>query len=427
MSTPLNRRQFVKQTAALGAIAAIAAPNLLLGQAKGANARVRVGIIGLGRGRQHIAGYLGVPNVEIAYLCDVDGTRLATAAKELTKYQSTPPKTVTDFRQILDDPEIDAMSIAMPNFWHTPAAILSMKAGKHVYVEKPGSHNAHEGELLVAAARRYNRNVQMGNQRRSSPALIEAVTKLREGAIGKIYSARSYYTNGRLSINKSKHIAPPANLNYELWQGPTPERAYADNLVPYNWHWVWHYGGGEMANNGPHMLDAVRWGLGVDYPKSVVFNGGRYHYDDDQETPDTGVAVFDFGTCSGSLEISSCHLRKPEVQPLAAFYGEGGVLSMTSGGYSIFDNKGEETFKNPAKLSDIPHFTNFINSIRIGERLNSEIEEGQKSSLLCHLANIAYRSGKAIQFDGKTRKIINNEGTEKLWTREYRLGWEPVV
>jgi predicted dehydrogenase len=427
MSSPLNRRQFVKQTAALSALAAIATPNLLLGQAKGANARVRVGIVGLGRGRAHIAGYLGVPNVEIAYLCDVDGTRLAKAAADLEKVQSVKPKAVTDFRQILDDPEIDAMSIAMPNFWHTPAAILSMKAGKHVYVEKPGSHNAREGELIVAAARKYNRNVQMGNQRRSYPAMIEAIAKLREGAIGKIYNSRSYYTNGRLSINKSKHLAPPPALNYELWQGPTPERAYADNLVPYNWHWVWHYGGGEMANNGPHMLDIVRWGLGVDHPKSVVFNGGRYHYDDDQETPDTGVAVYDFGTCGATLEISSCHLRKPEVQPFAAFYGEGGVLSMTSAGYSIYDNKGVETFKNPGKASDIPHFTNFINSIRIGERLNSEIEEAQKSSLLCHLANIAYRSGKVIQFDQQKKKIINSEGTEKLWTREYRPGWEPVV
>lgn len=427
MSSALTRRQFVKQSAALGAVAAVAAPNLLLGQAKGANARVRVGVMGLGRGRAHIAGYLGVPNVEIAYVCDVDETRLAKAAADLEKVQSVKPKAVTDFRQILDDPEIDALSIAAPNFWHTPAAIMGCKAGKHVYVEKPGSQTGHEAELIVAAARKYNRNVQMGNQRRSSPALIEAVAKLREGAIGKIYSARSYYTNGRLTIKKGQPAQPPKELNYTLWQGPTPERPYQENLVPYNWHWVWHYGGGEMANNGPHMLDVVRWGLGVDHPKSVVFNGGRYHFDDDQETPDTGVAVYDFGHCGATLEISSCHLRKPEVQPFAAFYGEGGVLSMTSGGYSIYDNKGVETFKNPAKLTDVPHFTNFINSIRLGERLNSEIEEAQKSSLLCHLANIAYRSGKVIQFDQQKKKIINAEGTEKFWTREYRPGWEPKV
>lgn len=424
-STPLNRRQFVKQTAALGAIAAVAAPNLLLGQAKGANSRVRVGIMGLGRGRAHVAGYLKVPNVEIAYLCDVDSVRLNAVGKDLEKFQSTKAKLISDFRQILDDPEIDAISIAAPNFWHTPAAIMGCKAGKHVYVEKPGSHNAHEAQLIVAAARKYNRNVQMGNQRRSSPSLIEAVSKLRDGVIGKIYSARSYYTNGRLSIKKGMPEQPPETLMYDRWQGPTPERPYQSNLVPYNWHWVWHYGGGEMANNGPHMLDAVRWGLGVDHAKSVVFNGGRYHFDDDQETPDTGVAVFDFGGSAGTLEISSCHLRKPEVQPFAAFYGEGGMLSMTSGGYAIYDNKGKETFNDPSKLSDIPHFTNFVNSIRIGERLNSEIEEGQKSSMLCHLANIAYRSGKMIQFDGK--KITNPEGTEKFWRREYRPGWEPTV
>lgn len=425
MSSTLNRRQFVKQSAALGAVAAVAMPNLLLGQAKGANARVRVGVMGLGRGRAHIAGYLGVPNVEVAYVCDVDETRLAKAAADLEKVQSVKPKAVTDFRQILDDPDIDALSIAAPNFWHTPAAIMGCKAGKHVYVEKPGSHNAHEAQLIVAAARKYNRNVQMGNQRRSYPAMIEAIAKLREGAIGKIYNSRSYYTNGRLSIKKGTPSAPPPGLNYELWQGPTPERPYQENLVPYNWHWVWHYGGGEMANNGPHMLDIVRWGLGVDHPKSVVFNGGRYHYDDDQETPDTGVAVYDFGHCAATLEISSCHLRKPEEIPFCAFYGEGGMMSMSSAGYTIFDNKGKETFKNPGKGSDIPHFTNFINSIRLGERLNSEIEEAQKSSMLCHLANIAYRSGKVVQFDGK--KITNAEGTEKLWSREYRPGWEPKV
>lgn len=424
-SSNINRRQFVKQSAALGAIAAIAAPNLLLGQAKGANSRVRVGIMGLGRGRAHVAGYLQVPNVEIAYLCDVDSVRLNAVAKDLEKYQSSKAKLTNNFHDILNDPEIDAISIAAPNFWHTPAAIMACKAGKHVYVEKPGSHNANESQLIVAAARKYNRNVQMGNQRRSSPALIEAVAKLREGVIGKIYCARSYYTNGRLSIKKGTPTKPPETLDYTMWQGPTPERPYQENLVPYNWHWVWHYGGGEVANNGPHMLDAVRWGLGVDHCKSVAFNGGRYHFEDDQETPDTGVAVFDFGHCAGQLEISSCHLRKPEVQPFAAFYGEGGVLSMTSGGYSIYDNKGVETFKNPAKLSDVPHFTNFINSIRIGERLNSEIEEGQKSTMLCHLANIAYRSGKVVQFDGK--KITNPDGTEKFWRREYRPGWEPTV
>ncbi|MCD6050843.1 MAG: ydgJ 3 [Verrucomicrobia bacterium] len=424
-SSSLNRRQFVKQTAALGAIASVAAPNLLLGQAKGANARVRVGIMGLGRGRAHVAGYLAVPNVEIAYLCDVDSAKLATVAKDLEKFQSAKPKTVTDFREILNDPEIDAISIAAPNYWHTPAAILACKAGKHVYVEKPGSHNAHEAQLIVAAARKYNRNVQMGNQRRSYPAMIEAIAKLREGAIGKIYNSRSYYTNARSDIKKGIPEKPPETLNYELWQGPTPDRPYQKNLVPYGWHWVWHYGGGEMANNGPHMLDIVRWGLGVDHPKSVVFNGGRYHFDDDQETPDTGVAVYDFGHCGATLEISSCHARKPTPPPFCEFYGDGGMMTVSSNGYTIFDNAGKEVAKNPGKGSDVPHFTNFINSIRLGERLNSEIEEAQKSSMLCHLANIAYRSGKVIQFDGK--KITNPEGTEKLWRREYRPGWEPTV
>jgi len=428
MNTPIPRRTFVKQSAAAGA--GLLAFNILP-SVYGQNAptkKVVVGVVALGRGRAHLSGYLAVPNVEIAYVCDVDQKRLAEGVKIVTAKQSREPKAVTDFRHILNDPEVDAISIAMPNYWHTPATILACQAGKHVYVEKPGSHNARESEMIVAAARKYNRLVQMGNQRRSYPYVIEGIEKLRAGELGRILYSRCWYNNSRPSIGRGKVVPVPDTLDYNLWQGPTPERPYKDNLIPYNWHWVWHYGGGELANNGPHGMDVVRWGRGVDYPKTISYVGGRYHYEDDQETPDTGTATYDFGTCGAAWDGSSCHPRANENLPFVAFYGEKGTMAMSGGNaYTILDPKGKELHKASGSASDVPHFTNFIDCIRIGGRLNSEIEEAQKSTMLCHLGNIAYRTGHTIHFDPKTKKIVNDKDAMKFWGREYRKGWEPKV
>lgn len=427
MNPPLNRRHFLKQSALVSAGAVALGRVRSLSAQNSPSKKLVVGVVGLGRGRAHIAGFLAVPNVEIGYVCDVDQKRLAEGERIVVARQSAKPKAVTDFRRILDDPQVDILSIAMPNFWHAPAAILGCKAGKHVYVEKPGSHNPREGELLVAAARKYNRLVQMGNQRRSYPASVEGIQKLREGAIGKVLYARCWYTASRPSIGKGKVAPVPEGLDYNLWQGPAPERPYKDNLIPYNWHWVWHYGGGEMANNGPHGLDIARWGLDVEYPTRVTSNGGRYHFDDDQETPDTGVSEFHFGDKGVTWECSSCHPRKPEENGFVTFYGERGLLKMTNAGYAIYDLKGNELGKNPGKATDVPHFTNFVDCIRLGGKLNSEIAEGQKSTLLCHLANIAYRTGHTVHFDPKTKKIVGDKEADKLWGREYRPGWEPKV
>jgi len=213
-----------------------------------------------------------------------------------------------------------------------------------------------------------------------------------------------------------------------LWQGPCPERPYVDNLVHYNWHWRWLYGGGELANNGVHILDLARWGLGVDYPNKVTYLGGRYAFRDDQETPDTGTAQYDFGTCGATWDHSSCHPRKGDPAPAITFYGDKGSLTMSGGNdYAVCDLEGKVVIKpgNP-RPSDVPHFQNFADAIREGKALNSPIDEGQKSTMLCHLGNIALRTGSVLEVDPKTGRILKNTAAMNLWKREYRAGWEPT-
>jgi predicted dehydrogenase len=419
-----NRRKFIKGSVAAGALSL--APGSIRAANKASN-HIRVGVIGMSRGVAHVRRFAETSGVEVAYVCDVDEKRISRGTKAL---KAGNAKGVTDFRRILEDSEVDVLSIAAPNFWHSPAAILAMEAGKHVYVEKPGSHNMAEADMIVAASRKYDRRVQMGNQRRSYPHLREAMQRLHEGVIGKVLSARTWYKNRRGSIGKGNPAKPPEGLNYELWEGPTPHKPYVDNLVHYNWHWRWHWGGGEMANNGIHSLDVARWGLGVDLPERVTYNGGRYYHDDDQETPDTGEAAFHFGDCMASWSGSSCDPRRDEDLPFCKFYGEKGSL-VTNGGndYRILDRDGKELEKKSGPGGEPAHFKNFVDAIRDKSvKLNSEIGDAQKSTKLCHLANIAYRNGGSLHCDPKAGgKLIDNPAGEKLWGREYRKGWKPKV
>ena len=427
-SNPITRRSFVKQGATLGAgLSTLGYVKSMQGQ-NAPSQKLRVGILGMGRGKGHIAGWSQVPGVEIAYVCDVDSKRLAEGVTATAKRQSNPPKGVADFRRILEDPTVDIISIALPNYWHTPASIMAIKAGKHVYVEKPGSHNAREGELIVAAARKYNRYVQMGNQRRSYPSQIEGMAKLHDGIIGKPLMSRCWYKGARASIGKGKKIAVPDHLDYNLWTGPVPEKDYLDNLAPYNWHWRWHWGGGELLNNGIHALDLSRWGLGVNYPTRVTCLGNRYHHDDDQETPDTSVAQYDFGDAGATWEGSSCHPRKNDPLPFVAFYGDGGSMHCDAvGGYQVWDFNDKVVENVKGVRSDVPHFTNLADCVRYGGHLNSEIGEAQMSTLWCHLGNIAYRTGHTLNIDPTTGKIVGDDEAQKLWGREYRKGWEPTI
>lgn len=425
----IGRREFLGQGAALAAGLTTAASYLRAGDAP--NKKLQIAVLGLSRGMAHVNACLGISDVELAYVCDVDQRRIDSALKAISGNANKPsrmPEGVKDFRKILDDKNIDAVTIATPNHWHAPLTILACQAKKHVYVEKPGSHNIHESEMMVAVAQKTERVVQMGNQRRSWAGVIEAVEKLREGAIGPVRSARCWYNNKRGTIGKGKEVAPPAELDFSLWQGPAPERPYVNNLVHYNWHWRWHWGGGELANNGIHALDLARWGLGVDCPKRVTCGGGRYHFQDDQETPDTAVATFDFGDKFATWDHSSCHQRLGENLGFVNFYGDNGMLALGGGGaYKIFDPKGKEVSKGSAPGSDRIHFENFFNAIRTGKKPSSHIEEGQKSTLLCHFGNIAFRTGRTLTIDPKTREIVNDKEATALRTREYRKGWEPKV
>jgi predicted dehydrogenase len=433
-----SRRRFLQQASAVAA--AVTATNILktpvygqnqapaAGRVVGANDRLVVAVLGLQRGRAHLSGYLGSKNVDIAYVCDVDAERLAAGQKIVAeKRAGAAPKAERDFRRILEDRNVDAISIAAPNYWQAIMTVMGCQAGKHVYVEKPGSHNAYEAEAMVAAAKKHGRLVQMGNQRRSFPVIQEAIARLRSGVIGNVRYARCWYEANRVGIGVGKPAAVPGHLDWALWQGPCPEQPYKDNLVHYNWHWHWHYGGGELANNGIHTLDLARWGLGVDYPRRVTFNGGRYHFADDQETPDSGAAVFDFGQCGASWDVSSCNPRKAETSPSVAFYGDKGSLLLSGANdYAIHDLDGKEVEKKAdGRGTDLWHFQNFVAAIREGKSLNSPISEGQKSTMLCHLGNIAFRTGHTLNVDPKTGKVLDDPAAAKLWKREYRAGWEP--
>lgn len=392
--------------------------------------KVTAAVIGLGRGMQHIDALLNLPNVELKTVCDVDETRRIRAAKTLEAKGDAVkklPEGVIDLRKVCDDPAIQAVFVATSNHWHAPATILACSAGKHVYVEKPGSHNPQEGAWMVAAAEKHKRLVQMGNQRRTWPAVREAIQKLKDGLIGDLKYARCWYNNERPTLGTGKPIDPPKTLDYEMWQGPAPRRAFKDNLVHYNWHWHWHWGNGELGNNGIHALDVARWGLGVEAPKRIAYVGGRYQHVDDQETPDTGSAQFDFGKVGISWEGSSCHARRADKLPFVAFYGTKGTLHIDGTGYKAFDPQGKSLGEETGEGGEQRHIGNFLDAIRTGAVLNSPIVEGQKSTLLCHLGNIAYRLGKTIDFDPAAGAITNAPEAAALWKREYHPDFEPKV
>ncbi|HVI43690.1 MAG TPA: Gfo/Idh/MocA family oxidoreductase [Chitinophaga sp.] len=409
----------------------------------GANERVRVAMMGVNsRGLALANSFAGLPDCEVMFVCDVDSRAAAKCIDSVTQRQHRKPEARPDFRKALEDKHLDALVVAAPDHWHAPAAILASSAGKHVYLEKPASHNPQEGEWLVAASAKYKNVIQMGNQRRSWPNVAAAINELRAGAIGRPYFAKGWYTNNRPSIGKGKEVPVPAWLDYELWQGPAPRRAFQDNLVHYNWHWFWHWGTGEALNNGTHMMDLARWGLDVDYPTSVSSIGGRYRYQDDWQTPDTQVITLDFNNNTSIVwEGRSCNGRTVEGTSVGVmFYGDNGSLVIDGNSYRVYDLQNKLTkevknetvidarnLNNPSEALDHIHIQNFLDGIRKGAILRADITSGHKSTLLCQLGNIALRSGDTLHVDPAKGHILNNNNAQQYWAREYQPGWKPVV
>lgn len=435
------RRNFIKNASV--ATAGITILNFPVFGKNAPSNKVVLAIMGVNsRGAYLASCFSQLPNVEIAYICDVEEKAIANGM-EAVKNVPRKPALVHDIRKLVEQKDFDALVVAAPDHWHTPAAILGAAHGKHVYVEKPCGHNPHEGELIVQAAGKYNRLIQMGNQRRSMPTLIQAAKEVHEGIIGTAYMGKAWYANNRKSIGFGRKIPVPSTLDFELWQGPAPRMDYVDNLVHYNWHWRWHWGTAETCNNGTHEIDCCRWFLGVDYPSKVTSAGGRYAFKDDWQTPDTQVASFEFGDNKMiSWEGRSCNLYPVEGAGRGfTIYGDKGTLVNDGGGdYKVYDadNKLVKEIKSDTKADasntvsstgnlDFFHFHNFINSIRGEATLTSPVSEGSKSVLLCHLANIAQRTGSTLYCDTTNGHILENKKAKHLWKREYEKGWEPEV
>ncbi len=435
----MNRRKFLKNTSL--ATAGVSILNFPIFGKNAPSNKVVLGIMGVNsRGAYLAECFSKLANVEIAYLCDVEDSAIANGLKPFAT-AARKPKVIKDIRELVKQKDFDALLVATPDHWHAPATLLGVSHGKHVYVEKPCGHNAYEGELLVQAMKKYPKQlIQMGNQRRSMPNLINAVKEVREGIIGNVYYGKSWYANNRKTIGVGKKIPVPATLDFDLWQGPAPRRDYKDNLVHYNWHWFWHWGTSETCNNATHELDMCRWFLNVDYPTQVTSSGGRYAFKDDWETPDTQMANFEFsGNKLITWEGRSCN-KLPVEGASRGFiiYGEkGSLVNYGNDDYKIFDadnklvkevktavhNDGTNTISATGNL-DFFHFNNFIDSIRGTATITSPIDEGHKSVLLCHLANIAQRTGITLSCNPANGHITNSKEAMKLWRREYEKGWD---
>ncbi|MCF6332832.1 MAG: Gfo/Idh/MocA family oxidoreductase [Draconibacterium sp.] len=444
-----SRRDFIKKSVAGSAV--LMAGGILPGFSAesyrriiGANGKIRASVMGVNsRGNALAQNFAFQKNCDVIHICDVDKRAIEKCVKNVRKIQEIEPLGFGDFRESLESKDIDLMVIATPDHWHAPAALLALQAGKHVYVEKPLSHNPNEGEMLVEAAAQYGKSIQMGNQRRSWPNVIEAINELKNGVIGRPYFGKGWYTNNRGSIGIGNEVAVPDWLNWDLWQGPAPRKVFKDNIVHYNWHWFWHWGTGEALNNGTHMIDLLRWGLEVDYPIKVSSNGGRYRYKDDWQTPDTQVINLDFeNDISMTWEGRSCNGKYIEGSSVGVeFYGEEGSILISGGNeYKIFDLKNNivkevkdskeidpRDAANPASNLDALHIRNLFDNILTGEKLKADIDSGFKSTLLVQLGNISQRVGHSLEINPGNGHIIGDKKAKKLWSREYEKGWEMKI
>jgi predicted dehydrogenase len=439
----ITRREFLDTLAVGAAGLAVGSTAKSYAQILGANDRVNFAVIGVrSRAYAHLSALkANKKDARIAYVCDVDTNTMKKFATDTEKEMGEAPATDQDFRHILQKKDVDAITIATPDHWHTPMAIAGLQAGKHVYVEKPCSHNPAEGIMLVQAQQKYGKLVQMGTQQRSSPHTIEIVDKIHNGAIGRAYFAKAWYSNVRKSIGTGKEAPVPTQLDWDLWQGPAPRRPYKDNLQPYNWHWFKIYGTGETLNNGTHEIDVCRWALGVDLPKSVASSGGRYQFQDDWQFYDTLVTSFKYDDKVITWEGKSCQGMKYYGRDRGStIMGTTGTVLVDRDGYEVYDLKGNKTSelkanKDQTSSTDLTgrdsmtdaHFANFIAGIRKGEKLNAPVSVGNVAVTMLQLSNVAWEVNRELQLDPTDGKILHDTEAMKGWGRDYEKGWAPHV
>jgi predicted dehydrogenase len=426
-----ERREFLRDAGAF-VTGALALGPAAAARAAGAEERVVIGIIGPGgMGTTLLKSFASRKDAVVAWVCDVDGDRLDRAVKEAESAGKLKPQASKDLRRVLDDRAVDAVVIATPDHWHGPATLLALGAGKHVYVEKPCCHNIREGRLMVEAARRAGKAVQVGTQSRSAPYLRRAMELLRDGAIGEVIAAKAWNSQLRGNIGHVKPSSPPANLDFDQWVGPAPLVPYRSNLLHASWRWFHSFGCGDMGNDGVHDIDIARWGLGAGiHPTSAAALGGKYFFDDDQEFPDTQYVVFEYaGGPSGRKRqlVFEQRIWSPYVQEGHengnAFYGTKGMMILGKhAGWQLFGPKNELREKVDGSLDGSLHHADFLDAVRTGRRPNADIEEGHLSATLVHLGNIATRVGRVLRFDPASEKIIGDEEADRMVRRTYREG-----
>ncbi|HLW19081.1 MAG TPA: Gfo/Idh/MocA family oxidoreductase [Cyclobacteriaceae bacterium] len=443
------RRDFIKKslltTAGLSTLGAVGFSAKSYGQILGANDRLNIAIAGLGRRLGAFYAPIGrkESNVNLLYLCDVMKSQREKAAKSFEKHIDHRPKLENSILKVIEDPEVDAIINATPDHWHAPGTWLAVEGGKHVFVEKPCSHNPREGELLVEYQKKYNKVIQMGNQQRSSLHSIEIINEIHKGIIGNAYLAKAFYTSARGEVPVPVKAAPPEGLDWDLFQGPSPRKEYMHDTWNYNWHWYgWDFGTAESGNNATHELDVARWALQTDFPNKVIVDAEKYHWPNDGWTMyDTMDATFKFDEGKTIQWDGKSRNGQPTYgsDRGTVIYGTEGSVYIDRGQYKLFDrggkmirdskaegNEGSTNLGGGGDMSTM-HVVNFFEAIRGKEKQNSPIEEGAKSTLLCHLANIASRTGEVLECDSSNGHITNSKKAKKLWSREYEKGWEPKI
>src|SRR5690554_460169 len=444
-----NRREFIQKTLAGTAGLAVAGLGMSAksyASVIGANDRVNVAVIGInGMGQNHIEGYSSIKNARVAALCDVDSNLFAPRIKKhFTDKGLAKPKTYRDMRKLYEDKEIDAVSVVTPNHWHALAAIWAIQAGKHVSVEKPCCHTFYEGQKLVEAAEKYKVIVQDGAEQRSNPCAETMADFLHQGGLGEVYMAKGLCYKWRDTIGTMPNAPIPSGVDYDLWLGPAPNQPFSENRFHYNWHWNWDFGNGDMGNQGVHEMDIARWGLGVTLPTKITATGGHFMFEDDQQTPNDLMAVFEFPNPQGAgdkkkllqFEVRHWVTNREGVKSESPqgntymvsadntvgnlFYGSEGFMSKNLNEWQAY--MGKERVEGEKGFGFGNHYENFIQAIVSNDQrlAKGDIREGFYSCALIHLGNIAYRLGRTLEFDPQRMKFVNDREADAYLTKDYR-------